>query len=176
MVNQMDMFSQSAFTKLEKTDVNTVIGDLVHLIRPSLFKPADITLTFRPDNNLPKIMASRDALKQVIINLLKNAAEAMADGGDVTVATSRVAKDQYKGGTPPADGIEIVVEDTGPGLPDVIKQNLFKPFVTTKNNGHSGLGLSIIDKTVTELGGSISCKSRPEEGTRFTIYFPVSTG
>ncbi len=176
MVNQMDMFSQSAFTKLEKTDVNTVIGDLVHLIRPSLFKPADITLTFRPDNNLPKIMASRDALKQVIINLLKNAAEAMTDGGDVTVATSRVAKDQYKGGTPPADGIEIWVEDTGPGLPDLVKQNLFKPFVTTKNKGHSGLGLSIIDKTVTELGGSISCKSRPEEGTRFTIYFPVSTG
>lgn len=176
MVNQMDMFSQSAFTKLEKTDVNTVVGDLVHLIRPSLFKPADITLTFRPDNNLPKIMASRDALKQVIINLLKNAAEAMTDGGDVTVTTSRVAKDQYKSGTPSVDGIEIVVEDTGPGLPDIIKQNLFKPFVTTKNNGHSGLGLSIIDKTVNELGGSISCESTLEEGTRFAIYFPVSTG
>ncbi len=118
-------------------------------------------------------MASRDALKQVIINLLKNAAEAMTDGGDVTAITARVAKDQYKSGKPPADGIEIVVEDTGPGLPDVVKQNLFKPFVTTKNNGHSGLGLSIIEKTVTELGGSISCESRLEEGTQFTIYFPV---
>jgi len=176
MVNQMDMFSQSAFTQLEKMDVNTVIGDLVHLIRPSLFKPSNISLTFRPDNNLPKIMASRDALKQVIINLLKNAAEAMSDGGDVAVTTTRVAKNQYEQGVPPADGIEIVVEDTGPGLPDSVKQNLFKPFVTTKNNGHSGLGLSIIDKTVNELGGSIACKSEREDGTRFTIYFPVSTG
>ena len=174
MVNQMDMFSQSAFTRLEKTDVNIVLGDLVHLIRPSLFKPAGLTLTFRPDNNLPGIMASRDALKQVIINLLKNSAEAMADGGSATVTTARVAKDQYETGVPPADGIEIVFEDTGPGLPEVIKQNLFKPFVTTKDSGHSGLGLSIVQKTVQELGGSISCESKVEEGTRFTIYFPVS--
>lgn len=100
----------------------------------------------------------------------------MTDGGDVTVTTSRVAKDQHNGDTLPADGIEIVVEDNGPGLPDIIKQNLFKPFMTTKNNGHSGLGLSIIDKTVNELGGSISCESTLEKGTRFTIYFPVSTG
>ena len=173
MVNQMDMFSQSAFTRLEKTDVNTVIGDLVHLIRPSLFKPAATTLTFRPDNNLPRIMASRDALKQVIINLLKNAAEAMSDGGDVSIITSRVAQHQHEEGVPPADGIEIIVEDTGPGLPDTVKQNLFKPFVTTKVDGHSGLGLSIVDKTVRELGGTIRCESEPEEGTRFTIYFPV---
>ena len=121
MVNQMDMFSQSAFTHLEKTDVNTVIGDLVHLMRPSLFKPAGITLTFSPDNNLPKIMASRDALKQIIINLLKNAAEAMKDGGDVRVNTVRAAKDQHERGTPPEDGIEIIVEDNGPGLPDIVK-------------------------------------------------------
>ena len=119
-------------------------------------------------------MASRDALKQIIINLLKNGAEAMTDGGNVTVTTARVAKNQYKGGLPPADGIEIIFEDTGPGLPDVIKQNLFKPFVTTKNSGHSGLGLSIVHKTVQELGGSISCESKLEEGTRFTIYFPES--
>jgi two-component system sensor histidine kinase BaeS len=55
-------------------------------------------------------------------------------------------------------------------------KNLYKPFVTTKASGHSGLGLSIVQKTVKDLGGSISCTSRPNVGTRFSIRLPAVTG
>jgi len=176
MVNQMDLVSQSAFENLEKVDVNQIISDIVALVRPSLFKPSDIVLSFRPEIELPKIMLSGDALKQIMINLLKNSSEAMGSGGgDVTIKTSSVTKGAYEDGQPEKDGIEIVVEDTGPGLTETVVKNLFKPFVTTKTDGHSGLGLSIIHKAVNELGGSISCTSEPGEGTRFMIYFPISS-
>ena len=174
MVNQMDMFSQKAFTNLEKVDVNSIISDLVALLRPSLFKPNDILLVFRPEMDLPRVLLSGDALKQIMINLLKNASEAMQDGGDVMIRTARVAKGAYGDNSPKSDGIEISVEDNGPGLPEEVKENLFKPFVSTKNDGHSGLGLSIIQKAVSELGGTISCSSEPGEGTCFTIFFPLN--
>jgi signal transduction histidine kinase len=98
----------------------------------------------------------------------------MADGGRVEVRTqvssSRIGPD---GEVLQPDCIEIIVRDTGPGLPETIMQNLYKPFFTTKKNGHSGLGLSIVLKTVKDLGGSISCSSRPYEGTSFFISLPL---
>jgi signal transduction histidine kinase/HD-like signal output (HDOD) protein len=173
MVNQMDMFSQAAFTQFELTDVNAVIEDIIHIIKVSLFANSGTDVTFRPDAMLPQIITSRDALKQIIINLLKNASEAMDDGGSVEVRTGIFFKDAHGSEGPQADGIEIVVEDTGPGLSESITKSLYKPFSTTKKDGHSGLGLSIVHKIVKDLGGAISCTSKPAEGTRFSIYLPL---
>lgn len=168
MIDQMDMFSQAAFTLSELIDVNNVLDDIVQLTKSSLFEGSGIDISFNPDDSLPRIMTSRDAIKQIMINLLKNASEAMKDGGRVEILT-RVAV-RKKRGEP--NGIEIVVSDSGPGLPDSIKANLFKPFVTTKEGGHSGLGLSIVYKAVNELGGAVSCSSKQGEGTSFVIFFP----
>jgi signal transduction histidine kinase len=118
---------------------------------------------------LPRLITAKDAIKQVLINLLKNAAEAMAEGGRVIVRTRRSQPD---GGTD-SDGVELIISDSGPGLPETVAQNLYKPFVTTKQGGHSGLGLSIVQKVVSEIGGKLSCQSSPEKGTTFTIYLPV---
>ena len=170
MINQMDMFSQTVSPRFELTDVNTVVEDIVHIIRAPLFASSGTVIRFLPDTGIPKILTSGDALKQVLINLLKNASEAMEDGGSVEVRTSMLLKNEQNS---LADAIEIVVEDTGPGLPDSIMKNLYKPFVTTKKNGHSGLGLSIVQKTVNDLGGSISCTSRPSVGTSFSICLPL---
>lgn len=170
MINQMDMFSQTVTPRLELTDVNAVIEDIVHIIRAPFFASSGTVISFFPDTSIPKILTSGDALKQVMINLLKNASEAMEDGGSVEVRTSMLFKNERNS---LADVIEIVVEDTGPGLPDSIMENLYKPFVTTKKNGHSGLGLSIVQKTVNDLGGSISCTSRPSVGTSFSICLPL---
>jgi signal transduction histidine kinase/HD-like signal output (HDOD) protein len=173
MVNQMDMFSQAAFTRFELTDVNAVIEDIIHIIKVSVFAGSGTVVTFRPDDMLPQIITSRDALKQIMINLLKNASEAMDDGGSIEVRTGIFFKDAHDSEGPQADGIEIVVEDTGPGLPASIIKSLYKPFSTTKKDGHSGLGLSIVHKIVKDLGGSISCTSKPAEGTRFNICLPL---
>jgi nitrogen-specific signal transduction histidine kinase/HD-like signal output (HDOD) protein len=173
MVNQMAMFSQAALARFELTDVNGVIEDIIHIVKTSLFTASGTEITFRPEAMLPQISTSRDALKQILLNLLKNASEAMDHGGRVVVRTAIFSKKSHGSDVPQGDGIEIVVEDTGPGLPEMIMKSLYKPFVTTKKNGHSGLGLSIVHKTVKDLGGSISCASIPSEGTSFSIYLPL---
>lgn len=170
MIGQLDMFSQDAVYHYELTDVNATIADIIQLVKSARFTGSGIGISFSPDSNIPHIITSRDGLKQVLINLLKNAVEAMDNGGDITITTKQT--------TPETDaeeeGIKIIIADTGGGLPDVITTNLYTPFVTTKQNGHSGLGLSIVHKTITDLGGRLSCTSNPGNGTCFTIFLPNS--
>lgn len=173
MVNQMDMFSSTVFPEMVLTDVNAVIGDIIHIFKAPLSAASGTVITFIPDSQLPKIMTSKDALKQIIINLLKNAAEAIVDGGNVVVKTGMLLNKPLDNEANQSKHIEIVVDDTGPGIPEAVLKNLYKPFVTTKKSGHSGLGLSIVQKTVKDLGGSISCMSRPNVGTRFSIRLPL---
>lgn len=173
MVNHMDLFSNSAVNRFELTDINAVIEDIIHIVRTPLFTEAGMEVSFQPALDLPQIMTSGDALKQIMLNLLKNAAEAMSRGDMVEVRTALLVKNNHGRDVPDGNGLEITVEDTGPGLPDPVMKNLYKPFVTTKKNGHSGLGLSIVRKTVRDLGGSISCASIPDEGTRFSLCLPL---
>jgi HD-like signal output (HDOD) protein/nitrogen-specific signal transduction histidine kinase len=173
MIKQMDKFSQTTLTKLELTDVNAVIENIIHVVKAPLFAAARTVVTFLPDHRIPQISSSGDALKQVIMNLIKNASEAMADGGRVLVKTKIKAKVADVGRPVEPDEIEILVEDNGPGLPESVVKDLYKPFVTTKRDGHSGLGLSIVHKTVKDLGGSILYTSKPGEGTIFSIHLPI---
>ncbi len=171
MIGQLDMFSQKPVFHFELTDVNTIIEDIIQLVKSAHFTRPELTITFVPADTLPRIFTSRDAIKQILINLLKNAAEAMVGGGSVTVKTRQVIRETAAD----VQGIEIVVTDTGPGLPELITANLYTPFTTTKQSGHSGLGLSIVHKTVTDLGGTLSCTSSPTTGTSFSIFLPGST-
>ncbi len=174
MINQMDMFSSTVFPEMALTDVNAVIEDIIHIFKAPLSTASGTVITFIPDGQLPKIMTSKDALKQIIINLLKNAAEAIDGGGNVAVRTGMFMDKPPDSDVHHSKQIEIVVDDTGPGIPEAVLKNLYKPFVTTKTSGHSGLGLSIVQKTVTDLGGSISCMSKPNAGTRFSIRLPIT--
>ena len=178
MLKQMDLFGQTTSPSFASTDVNAVIEAVIQLVKSPLFTSNGTIISFQPDRSLPPIPTAKDALKQVIINLIKNAAEAMPNGGRVTVRTRAIAKAKGAKGDPPGNafqigGIEIAIEDTGPGLPEIVINNLYKPFVTTKTNGHSGLGLSIVHKTVKDLGGSLLYSSRPKEGTSFSIQLPL---
>ncbi len=172
MVSQMQMFSQAPFSKFEQIDINKLISTLIQLVKSSLFARPDLSLSFIPGSDVPLITTSRDAIKQVLINLLKNAAEAMEDGGRVMVRTKKHSEDEPGANS----GVEIIISDTGPGLPDAVKNNLYKPFITTKQNGHSGLGLSIINKIVSDIGGELSCSSTKTKGTTFTIILPITKG
>ncbi|TKB23317.1 HDOD domain-containing protein [Desulfopila sp. IMCC35006] len=170
MIRQLDIFSKDPVFHFAVTDVNATIKGIVQLLNAAHSSSPGIDISFLPDKTLPRIMTSNDGLKQILINLLKNAAEAMPDGGSITVETRQSAPEA----TTVKKGIEIVVTDTGPGLPDLVKNRLFAPFVTTKQNGHSGLGLSIVHKTVKDLDGTITCTSNPLVGTCFVIYLPDS--
>lgn len=168
MVSQMEMFSQTPFAGFESISINEVIRDIVQLANSSLFIHPNIKISFIPGSDLHPIRTSKDAIKQILINLLKNSVEAMDNSGRVVVRTRKTAGEDGLS----QEAVEIIVADTGPGLPEAVSANLYQPFVTTKENGHSGLGLSIVQKTVKDIGGKLSCSSS-KEGTTFTIYLPA---
>ncbi len=170
MIRQLDLFSQDSKYSFAFTDVNATIADIIQLIKAAQFARPEIRIFFAPDESLHHILTAKDALKQILINLLKNSAEAMTGGGSITVTTKQATEERLVGG----EGVEIGVADTGPGLPESVSARLYSPFVTTKPKGHSGLGLSIVHKIVKDLGGSLSCTSSPTNGTRFSIFLPNS--
>jgi len=168
MINQLDIFTRTSFAPAELVDINVVIADIVRLVKSSFFTGSEVALAFEPDSSLPQIKTSSDGVKQILINLIKNGYEAMADGGTVTIRTGPELGQQQD----QDPRILITVSDDGPGLPDEVREKLYKPFVTTKGIGHSGLGLSIVHKGVEDLGGRISCFNGQEGGTRFEISLP----
>lgn len=168
MVSQMQMFSQAPFAHFERVDLNMLISQIVQLTKSSLFNRKNLSISFTQGSKIPQIITSKDAIKQILINLLKNSAEAMVEGGRTVVRTHfRESESTNK-----PQRIEIIISDNGPGLPKTVKKNLFKPFITTKQGGHSGLGLSIIHKAISDIGGEISCTTKSEKGTTFSISLP----
>lgn len=149
-----------------EVDINQLLSDILELFKPTFYKLNQILSRVELDPALPLISTDQNKLKQVITNLLKNAAEALPEKGLITLKTRALVI---------ADGkkyIEIIVSDNGPGIPDAILENLFNPVTTTKGQHHSGLGLTIVNKLVSELKGSISYSTADEGGAKFIILLP----
>ena len=115
----------------------------------------------------PAFRAVETELQQVIVNLAINAAQAMGSGGVLTIRTHKANRD---GET----GAEIIMEDTGPGIPADKIDSVFDPFMTSKLGTGSGLGLSISQTLVTRVGGLISVRSVEGEGAAFSVWFPAA--
>ena len=110
--------------------------------------------------DLPLVMADRDKLKQVLLNLCKNAFEAMPEGGTLTVRLHNFG-----------EHITLEVADTGMGIPAGV--DIFEPFVTTKSEG-TGLGLPIVRQIVVAHSGTLTYTSEPSKGTTFTVTLPLA--
>ncbi len=151
-------------------DINEVISDLTEIFQASYFKTHNITEHVELDKKLPAILISRASLKQVITNLVKNAVEAMPDGGELWLQT----RDHINIGG--REYIELSIADSGPGIPPEIMGKLFNPLESTKGSSHSGLGLTIVKNLIDELKGSISCRGRSGGGTEFLIHLPRRLG
>jgi two-component system, NtrC family, sensor histidine kinase HydH len=114
---------------------------------------------------LPQVMLDQDLCEQVFTNLFMNACEAMGEqGGELKVRIQR---------SPEGDGVMVDVEDSGPGVPPELKEQIFNPFVTTKKTG-VGLGLAIVSKIVDAHGGSVKLVNPPHHGACFRVTFPVA--
>lgn len=150
----------------DRADLNTLIRDVANLLHPTLFAPAGLKIELTLDNALPTIAAPRNSIKQILVNLVKNAAEALGDGQTISIQTEDGV---YIGKKP---FVAIVVADNGPGLPPHVLESLFDPVTSTKGKGHSGLGLSITKRLVDELDGGITCRSSSSQGTHFQIIIP----
>ncbi|MGA7576360.1 MAG: ATP-binding protein [Terriglobales bacterium] len=119
-------------------------------------------------SGLPLVPLDESLCEQALLNLVQNAYEAMQDQdrpGTLRVEVQRATKDER-------EGVELRLADTGPGVPEELREEIFNPFVTTKKTG-VGLGLSIVSKIVDGHHGSITVENAPEGGAVFTIFFPL---
>lgn len=150
----------------ELVNINTLISDLLKVFRSSLFVTHQIESVADLDEEMQPVVADRNALKQIVTNIIKNAAEAIPDSGRINVSTQGLVNHNGKA------YVEIVIADNGPGIPADIQSKLFTPVETTKGQGHAGLGLTIVKSLLEEMGGAISCRSSAKSGTRFEILIP----
>jgi two-component system nitrogen regulation sensor histidine kinase GlnL len=176
LVNRMEAFSDHAPVARDEVNIHEVL-DRVRKIAMSGFA-RHVTIREEYDPSLPPVQGDRDLLLQVFLNLVKNAAEAVADvGGEIALTTA------YRHGlrlaVPGGDGrrhlpLMVSVADNGAGIPEDLKAHLFDPFVTTKRNG-TGLGLALVAKVIGDHGGVIEFDSQPRR-TVFRVFLPISTG
>ena len=113
-------------------------------------------------DQIPPVTIDHEQMRQVLVNLILNAVEAIHDGGTIEVTNRKNEKDE----------IEIMLTDTGCGISEELVKEIFNPFFTTKEKG-TGLGLSIVQRIVNEQGGRIKVDSKKNQGTQFTIFLPM---
>ncbi len=178
ILHNLNSSSEDWISKIESVDVNAVLSDILTITREPLLDHFNVKLQFDPDPELPGILADKNSLKQVFINLMQNAFDAMPDGGNLHIRTCRVSS-RLGGGLSDSDldypeYVEITFHDDGPGIPDEIKTRLFEPYTGTKNGDHSGLGLSIAHTIIQTLKGTINCESEPGNGATFRVELPTT--
>lgn len=146
----------------EFTDLHTLIHQVISLIEGKAFLQ-NVSITEDCEPHLPSLWLDQKQMKQVLLNLLQNALEAMPGGGTITVRTRL---------DPTGRQVVTQVEDTGSGIDPAILEKIGQPFITTKEKG-TGLGLAISCHIVQEHGGRLAAHSLPGQGSTFTIYLPV---
>lgn len=148
---------------VQLTDINRLVEDMAKLVdREAGYK--DIRILRDYDADLPHVMMDPPLLRQVVLNLLNNATQAIGRGGNVTLRTRREKKDR----------VRIDVCDTGCGIAPEHLNQVFDPFFTTKPPGTgTGLGLSICHGIITKLGGAITVESRIGQGSIFSVTLPA---
>ena len=177
IISELSNFLKPKAIQKEFVNINTLISDLIKITHESLLVQSGVEAKLSLETSITPIMTDKNGLKQVVINLIKNAVEAMPDGGDIEISTKLIAKSNgfnKKADKKEQEFVEIIISDSGSGIPKEIMSNLFEPFVSLKGNGHSGLGLSIAYSIINELKGTITCESDETIGTIFKILLPVN--
>lgn len=167
-IERLDLFSGKLLTFVrgpkvnpEPTPLPPLIDDIVALLDPRL-RHHGIQVERDLPAGLPDALVDAAAFRQVILNLVLNAAEACGEGGAVVVRLRHSA-----------DRLRLIVDDSGPGVPDALRERLFEPFATQKDGG-TGLGLAITRAIVEAHGASIRFEDRPGGGTRFIVELAVA--
>ncbi len=162
LVGEFLMFSRTSRLQYQTVDLDALLADVHDLLLPEA-EARHVTLRHpRAQPQAPRLSVDAEKIKQVIINLVRNALEALTDGGTVVLRTALF------------DGrAQVTVSDTGPGLPEGL--DVFQLFVSTKPHG-TGLGLSIAQQIVHAHGGELLAESLPGQGATFTVRLPLLSG
>jgi two-component system nitrogen regulation sensor histidine kinase GlnL len=169
----MEMFSDKAPLAREAVNIHVVLERVRRLAQNGFARHVQFIESYDP--SLPLVYGNRDLLIQAMLNLVKNAAEAVPkEGGEITLST------RYQQGVRlaiPGSGsrvdlpLAVMIQDNGPGIPEDLQPHLFDPFVTTKAGG-SGLGLALVAKIIGDHGGVIEFDSQPRR-TLFRVMLPM---
>ena len=148
--------------------MNDVVDAIARILETEA-KEKGVQITRDFGAGLPKVLIDREQLKQVFMNLILNAIQAMRDGGSILIATRLNSNNEPEQSV---RFVQVEIRDTGMGIPEENLEHIFDPFFTSKDEG-SGLGLSISHQIVQEHGGYILVQSKVGEGTSFFINLPA---
>ena len=166
VVRRLLDFARQSESIRARASLNEVVEDVVALSR-HLIHMSGIELKIDLEKDLPWVLIDSNQMKQVLINLVHNALQAMPDGGEMEIKTSNSSRSNRA-------WVIVSVQDTGVGIPQVEQARIFEPFYTTKGNqGGTGLGLSVTYGIITDHGGQIDVVSQPGAGAKFTVWLPL---
>jgi two-component system NtrC family sensor kinase len=168
LINDLLSFARPSKPNVAPENVNDVVDNIARILETQA-KEKSVSISRDFGENLPKVWIDREQMKQVFMNLILNAIQAMKEGGSISISTRPVSRN---GAQPSGDFVQVEVRDTGIGIPEEDLQHIFDPFFTSKDEG-SGLGLAVSHQIVQEHGGFVTVESQIGKGTAFFVHVPV---
>src|SRR2546428_719496 len=168
LITDLLSFARPSRPNVAEENLNDVVESITRILETEA-KEKSVEITREFSANLPKAWIDREQMKQVFMNLILNAIQAMKEGGSIYILTRPYSKNE---GGEPGQFVQVEIRDTGVGIPEENLDHIFDPFFTSKDEG-SGLGLSISHQIVQEHGGYVTVESKIGAGTSFFINLPV---